>query len=125
MGYTYNKTLKDIFSSKRSGLISVRSVNGLAERSRVVFIGQVDDCWKGKSRNGNKYYKMEVSDETASTTVMIFNDRMDDCQSQNNGLPKKGQIVIVKGSTVDGAVFANLIGVQDNKVYTKLSELKN
>ena len=125
LGYTYNKTLKDIFSSKRSGLISVRSVNGLAERSRVVFIGQVDDCWKGKSRNGNKYYKMEVSDETASTTVMIFNDRMDDCQSQNNGLPKKGQIVIVKGSTVDGAVFANLIGVQDNKVYTKLSELKN
>ena len=125
LGYTYNKTLKDIFSSKRSGLISVRSVNGLAERSKVVFIGQVDDCWKGKSRNGNKYYKMEVSDETASTTVMIFNDRMDDCQSQNNGLPKKGQIVIVKGSTVDGAVFANLIGVQDNKVYTKLSELKN
>ena len=125
LGYTYNKTLKDIFSTKRSGLISVRSINGLAERNRVVFIGQVDDCWKGKSKNGNKYYKLEVSDETASTKVMIFNDKMDDCQSLNNGLPQKGHIVIVKGSTADGVVFADLISVQDNKVYTKLSELKN
>lgn len=125
LGYTYNKTLKDIFSSKREGLISVRSVNGLAERNRVVFIGQIEDCWKGKSKNGNKYYKMDVADETATSKVMIFNDKMDDCQSINNGLPQKGQIVIVKGSTADGVVFADLISVQDNKVYTKLSELKN
>jgi len=125
LGYTYNKTLKDIFSSKREGLISVRSVNGLAERNRVVFIGQIEDCWKGKSKNGNKYYKIDVADETATSKVMIFNDKMDDCQSINNGLPQKGQIVIVKGSTADGVVFADLISVQDNKVYTKLSELKN
>ncbi len=125
LGYTYNKTLKDIFSSKREGLISVRSVNGLAERNRVVFIGQIEDCWKGKSKNGNKYYKMDVADETATSKVMIFNDKMEDCQSINNGLPQKGQIVIVKGSTADGVVFADLISVQDNKVYTKLSELKN
>ena len=125
LGYTYNKTLKDIFSSKREGLISVRSVNGLAERNKVVFIGQIEDSWKGKSKNGNKYYKMEVADETATSKVMIFNDKMDDCQALNNGLPQKGQIVIVKGSTADGVVFADLISVQDNKVYTKLSELKN
>ena len=125
LGYTYNKTLKDIFSTKRGGLLSVRTVNELSERSSVVFIGQVDDCWKGKSKNGNKYYKLEISDETASTKVMIFNEKMDDCQSLNNGLPQKKQIVIVKGSTADGVVFANLISVQDNKVYTRLSELKN
>ncbi len=125
LGYTYNKTLKDIFSSKREGLISVRSVNGLAERNKVVFIGQIEDSWKGKSKNGNKYYKMEVADETATSKVMIFNDKMDDCRALNNGLPQKGQIVIVKGSTADGVVFADLISVQDNKVYTKLSELKN
>ena len=103
----------------------MRTVNELSERSRAVFIGQVDDCWKGRSRNGNKYFKLEISDETASTKVMIFNDKMDDCQSLNNGLPQKKQIVIVKGSTADGVVFANLISVQDNKVYTRLSELKN
>ena len=68
---------------------------------------------------------MEVADETATSKVMIFNDKMDDCQALNNGLPQKGQIVIVKGSTADGVVFADLISVQDNKVYTKLSELKN
>lgn len=125
LGYTYNKTLKDIFSTKREGLLSVRTVNELSERSRVIFIGQVDEHWKGKSKNGNKYYKATISDETATTSVMIFNDKMDDCQSLNNGLPQKGQIVIVKGTTADGVIFADLISVQDNKVYTKLSELKN
>ena len=125
LGYTYNKTLKDIFSSKREGLLSVRTVNELPARDRAVFIGQVDEHWKGKSKNGNKYYKAFISDETATIPVMIFNDKMDDCESLNNGFPQKKNIVIVKGTKADGVIFADLISVQDNKVYTKLSELKN
>lgn len=42
----------------------------------------------------------------------------------NNGLPKEKNIVIIKGKKVDGAIFADLIAIQDIKVYTKLSELK-
>ena len=56
---------------------------------------------------------------------MIFNDRMDDCKETNGGFPKENQIVIVKGRKMDEVVFADVIGVQDNKVYTKLADLKS
>jgi len=80
----------------------------------------------GKSRAGNKYLKIEVSDETGTIPALIFNDAIERCETMNNGLPVKKNIVIVKGRKSDGdAIFANLIGVQDQKVYTKLSELKS
>ena len=125
LGYTYNKTLIDIFSEKRKDLQGIREIMGLPERVNTAFIGRVEDVWKGKSRAGNKYLKIEVSDETGTIQALIFNDSIDKCENMNNGLPEKRNIVIVKGRKTDGdAVFANLIGDQDQKVYTKLSELK-
>ena len=125
LGYTYNKNLRDIFSDKRSDLAAVRAINGLQPRSQAVFVAQVDDYWRGRSRNGNAYFKAVVSDESGSTPVMIFSKKMEDCESMNGGLPQKKNIVIVKGRTADGVIFADLIAVQDNRVYTKLSELKS
>lgn len=125
LGYTYNKDLKDIFAEKRSNLMSVRTVNALEARSKAVFVGQVDDQWRGRSKNGNSYLKAIISDESGTTPVMIFSKKMEDCEAMNGSLPQKKNIVIVKGSKADGVVFADLISIQDNKVYTKLSELKN
>jgi DNA polymerase-3 subunit alpha len=124
LGYTYNKTLQDIFSDKRPGLAPIRSVNGLPARARAIFIGRVEDTHKGKSKNGNKYFKAVISDETGLIPALIFRDQMDKCESANSGFPKKNNIVIVKGTKADGAVFADVISVQDTQVYTKLSELK-
>ena len=44
----------------------------------------------------------------------------------NDGaLPAKGSIVIVKGQKMEGdTIFADLIKVQDQKIYMKLSEIK-
>ena len=39
-------------------------------------------------------------------------------------LPKEKEIVVIKGRKMEDAIFADLISVQDNKVYTKLSEIK-
>jgi len=126
LGYTYGKTLKDIFSDKRLGLMEISEAGELAINSRVIFIGRVDGKpYSGVSKKKSKYLKIHVGDETGSMKVMIFNDKMEDCRVINNGLPKENQIVIVKGRKMDEVVFADVIGVQDNKVYTKLSELKN
>ena len=55
---------------------------------------------------------------------MIFNKIIDDCKKINDGLPEEKEIVIVKGTKFDEVVFADVISVQDYKIYTKLSELK-
>jgi hypothetical protein len=125
LGYTYNKTLKDIFSEKRPDLLSVREINQRAKGEEVVFVGRVEDCYEGTSKEKKtKYYKTIASDETGSIKVMIFGDRKEECSKMNNGLPEEGNIVIVRGRKMDEVVFADIIGIQDNKVYTKLSEIK-
>ena len=126
LGYTYGKTLKDIFSTKRNGLMPVNEVEDLPVRSRVLMVARIeDDPQQGKSREkGNKYMRMMVGDETSSIKVMIFNDKLEDCIRINNGVPEKKQIVVIKGTKFEDVVFADLISVQDNKVYTKLSEIE-
>jgi DNA polymerase III alpha subunit len=125
LGYTYGKTLRDIFLEKRPDLISIKEIDALPLNSEVIFVCRVDECWTGTSKEKKtKYYKAMVSDETGIAKVMIFSKKMEECDSINNGLPKEKNIVIVKGRKFDGAIFADVIGVQDIKVYTKLSELK-
>ena len=44
--------------------------------------------------------------------------------ANNNKVFEKADIVIVSGTKKEDVVFADKIGCQTNKVYTKLSELK-
>ena len=125
LGYTHNVSLKDIFQDKRPDLCTVRDALEADVGTNLVFAAWVDDCWTGVSKaKGTKYYKSVVSDETGILNVMIFSKKMESCESMNNGLPDKKNIIIVKGRKFEDVVFADVIGVQDHKVYTKLSELK-
>ncbi len=98
----------------------------MSKGNRCVFVGRVEkDAKSSTSRNGNKYGKMVIGDETASVTVMIFKEKLEECKQLNNGLPKSGEIVLVKGTKMeDDTVFADIISVQDRAVM-KFAELKN
>ena len=68
--------------------------------------------------------KIFVEDETATVKTMIFSKRLDQCEQMNDGFPVQDNIIIVKGVKKDEVVFADQISVQSNRIYTKLSELK-
>tara|TARA_Y100000593_G_scaffold749_1_gene1442 strand:+ start:66419 stop:68965 length:2547 start_codon:yes stop_codon:yes gene_type:complete len=125
LGYSHCVRLKTIFDEKRAGLQYVEDVNAMRPNQRPVFIGVVEDIVNRTSKNGNKYMKASISDETGIIDCLMFNDNIKECETMNNGLPEKGNIVIIKGNKKEDAVFAYLMAIQDNKVYTKLSELKN
>jgi DNA polymerase-3 subunit alpha len=127
LGYTHNRSLIDIFSEKRADLRTIRQISELPERVSVIFVCYVNDKpYKGKSRKGSDYLRLEVGDETGITKVMVFNEKLNKCKNDNNGVyPQKDSIIVVKGTTVDDAVFADIIAVQNNKVFTKLSDLKD
>ena len=113
-----------MFGEKRRNLVSIQELRALEIGERVVFMAMVEDFKKGASRNKNKYLKLDVSDEFSFINVLIFNKNLEECEEMNSGLPKKEDIVLVKGVKKEDAVFANLVTVQDVKIYTKLSELK-
>jgi DNA polymerase-3 subunit alpha len=127
LGYTYGKTLKDIFAKERPNLLSLSSVNARTKGAEVEFIAPVGSKPATRmSRNGNRYLVMEVQDETDRTKVMIFGDRLDGCEETNGGLPQEKNIVIVTGQKQDdNTVFANSITIQTNKIYTRYSEIES
>ena len=127
LGHTSNIKLIDLFLEKKSTLKPVSEIKTFSAKKRCDFIGIVDEPPKvGKSKNGNAYAKFQISDEVGTLKVMIFKDKLDQCKSLNEGLPKEGDIVIVCGTKMeDDTVFADIIATQQNKIYTRLSELKD
>ena len=130
LGYTHGKFLRKV-SSEYSHLESIEAALNKDERSRVNFIGTVEDTYSAKSRKGTPYLRLTIKDETGLCTVMVFTqknrDNIANCKRDNGGiLPVKKGIVIVKGTKMDGdTVFADLVRVQDQKIFMKLSEIKS
>jgi DNA polymerase-3 subunit alpha len=126
LGYTYNKSLKDIFAEKRENLKYVSDVLDEPVNSKVVLVGQIEEVFSGISKNAKKtrYVRLKVSDETNTISVLIFNDNIETNKLLNNRNFEEGNIVIVKGSKRDDCIFGDLIAVQDHEIYMKLNDLK-
>jgi len=128
LGYTYERTLKDIFIDKKDNLVSIYDMNEMEVNTKVSFVAQVDEVYSGTSKNEKKtkYVRLKVSDETGTLTVLIFNDKIDNNKILNkNKNFEEGNIVIFKGVKRDDCVFADLAAIQDHDIYMKLSEVKN
>lgn len=126
LGYTHDVTLMEIFIDKQPKLEELRTIRDLPVDFSVYFVGTVLEDFKGISKKGNAYLRLQVQDNTGVMTVLMFEKQMASCEEINGGkLPSKGNIVIVRGIKKEDAVFANVIGIEDQSVYTKLSEIPN
>lgn len=125
--YTSGVRLIDIFREKKTDLIDLNEVKDSPDNGQVSFIGAIaEEPKSGLSKNKNRYYKYIISDEVSNVKCMLFESggKIDYCKEINGVLPKKGDIVIVEGKKMDGGtIFASLIAVQQNKIYTKFSQM--
>jgi len=126
LGYTYNKSLKEIFSEKRENLLYISDINDISLNNKISFVGQIDDVFSGvsKSQKKTRYIRLKISDETGYINVLIFNDNIENNKLLNNRNFEEGNIVIVKGLKKDDCIFGDLVAIQDQKIYMKLNDLK-
>jgi len=130
LGYTYGKSIKDIFSKKRADLVNIRSLEDLDENENVTIVGIVEEPSKiGVSKKGTKYLKFTLKDETGSLNILMFNSKrlnaIDLCKSVNKGsYPDKKNIVLVSGVKKEDCIFAEKAAIQDSNIYMKLADLK-
>jgi DNA polymerase-3 subunit alpha len=126
LGYSYSYNLRDVFVDKH--FTSIREI--LRSESNELFhiVGVVDDVVSGISRNGNKYLKLVLSDETSViTSIMVDSQRRTPLQNyldRGGEKPQKGSIVTVAGRKSNDAFFVDSMQVIDKQIYMKLSELK-
>ena len=128
LGYSYTTNLRNVF--RRDGASRLTSIHESISNEndmRVTVAGVVEQSISRISKNKNKYLKLVLSDETGKIESMLFSKKLDSCVAANTRLPKAGDIVIVKGLKKHGdtpVIWADVIGIQSLKVYTKLSQLK-
>ena len=129
LGYSYSTNLVEAFSDDEgdrfNNSLYFHSMN---DRSSAKFIGRVEDCYKGKSRNGNSYLKVFAGDEYGTMLLMLIdNQRSPRCTNYlNKGgkPPEKGNIITFCGSKHEDLIFADELNILDEKIYMKLSDLK-
>ena len=126
LGYSHANSLRKVFGQSVPGLESIREVNSKRVGEKVLFVSTIEDYYKGKSRKGSTYIRLTNSDETGVITALQFNRKIDESNLINGGrAPAKEDIVIIRGLKKDDAVFIDNIGIQSQKIFTKLSELKD
>ena len=86
---------------------------------RIYMVGVVNDCFKRRSRNGNQYAKIEMSDELGFLHGMLMDTQRqakltEFLQQNNNTLPKKESVIYIEGRKSDDIVFIELVNESFN-----------
>ncbi len=128
LGFSYSENLKEIFEKiSQIDLMDIEEVIGQEEDTYVKFPAQVEKVVSATANNEKKtrYFKLTVKDQSGMIDTLMFNDKIEDHKEDNGRKAKEGDIVIVQGRRKKDAVFANHISIQDYRIYTRLSELKD
>ena len=127
LGYSHSTQIKDVFenSGDLCDTIQLKSVNN---NDRVKLVGVVTDCISRTSAAGNKYMRVEIQDDFGTIDFMLMNNRrsatLDNYLNNGGKKPKEEQIVFIYGSKGEDIIFGDSITILDEKIYTKLSEIK-
>ena len=127
LGYSHSNEIKKVFQDTEN-LVNSLELKSTENNDRVKFVGVVTDCISRTSRAGNKYMRVEMQDDYGKVNFMMANNRrsatLDRYLSEGGKKPKEGQIVFVFGSKGEDIIFGEKINILDEKIYTRLSEIK-
>lgn len=125
LGFSYSTTLKMIFGDTNEDVRNIKEINDFVPvKGYYELVATVKEVNSGTSKSGNPYLKLRLSDETGETFAMLLGDKLARYLDQLEP-PKEDDILYLVGSKGDSILWINRMEVQNVKVYTKLSELKN
>ena len=132
LGYSYSHNLRDIFDCgddfTSAGEIIDDRDNFMPDISNVKFVGVLIDIIKRTSKNGNKYARLQLQDESGTVNALFLDSgreqRLTNYMNSGKKLPKKTDIVIIHGTVSDDVVFIDKIIPLKDKIYMKLSDIK-
>ncbi len=130
LGNPHSQSLHKIYRVKNPKFNSISDLKNKRDGEKIMLVGIIQESEKRTSAKGNKYIKMMITDETGSINAMIFDGKsglIDQIIESNSGkLPSENDIVIINGALKgNDAIYVNELGIQSNKIYCKLKDLKD
>ena len=127
LGYAYTSNLKDCFENSMLGSSDLPKMK---DWERGVFVGSVTEVNKSISKkNNNPYMKIMLSDENGIFPVMLMDNKkakkFTEFMESGGKIPEEGDIVICNGSKSGDIVFIDGFKIVNEKIYMKLSQLKD
>ena len=127
LGYSYSHTVREIFDNGQDFTAAVE-MRDMSDRAHVKFVGTITDIIRRTSRNGNKYARITLQDESGMVNGLFLDSardqRLSNYLESGKKLPKKADIIIIHGTLGDDVVFIDKIFPLKDKIYMKLSDVK-
>ncbi len=131
LGYSYTGSLYEIMGEDVKNLMDMSDFKYEADDTICNYAGIVTELFNRPSKKGKNMLRLMLADSSASITAIMYDKAFDSWVAKNLDekgkpkLPKKDSIVVISGSKRGDAVFINKLHIMDEKIYLKLSELKN
>jgi DNA polymerase-3 subunit alpha len=129
LGYSYSENIRNVFkSNSQAHFISSQELSSVNNNATVCCVGSVTDAFSRTSANGNKYARIDLSDERGNISLLLMDNareaKLTNYLSSGKKLPKKGEIIIVVGQKNNDIIMLDKVHLLEDKIYMKLSELK-
>lgn len=125
LGYSYSYRLLDCFVENNPYLVDLQEVQKISENTRAEIVGIVKECRnKISKKSGKEYYKLDLTDESSTLTVMIFGPKNIDKFKESNKIPKKNMVVLATIRKWTTFFVLDDLEICDEKIIMKTSELK-
>ena len=101
-------------------------IHSASKGDKIKCIAVVEDSFSRKSKNGNDYLKLTLSDEFGRYDAILVDGRFKNFTKFKNRskMPEKTNIVIFLGSKGEDIIFLEELSIVDEKIYMKLSDLR-
>ena len=116
-----------MFEEPEHTFTPVLRAKSLDDGSEVKIVGVVTDCFKRKSKKGNNYLSVELSDETGRIRGMMGDTQKEkklEKWLQTHKQPEEDQIVVLVGKKNKDTIFIDSLKIMDEIVAFSKKDLK-
>lgn len=130
LSYSPSARLKTIFNQPESNFTDTVEFESIAVGDEIKMVGICGEVFSGVSKKNNKkYVRISLKDEVGQANSLFMDSdkkaRLTDYLEEGLKIPKEGEIIVLKGRRGEDILWLESISIMDEKVFMKLSELKD
>ena len=120
--------MRQVFQEPEHSFTPILRAKSFDDGQEVKIVGVVTDSIKRKSKKGNNYMSLELSDETGRIRTMLGDSPKEkklEKWLQSNKQPEKDQIIILVGKKNKDTIFIDKLTIMDEVIAFSKKDLKD